>query len=69
MNNYQRKQHIAKKIQNGFAETHVGFHSEYRMWQGEWVRGAYAQIAAPYGGTTRIYANSYRELLAIIEES
>ena len=53
---------IETRIENGYAETHVGYHADYRMWHGEWRRGAYAQIAASYGGTKRIYARSYAEL-------
>lgn len=61
-----KKQIIAKineLIENGYAETHVGYHAEYRIWNGTEQRGCYAQIAAPYGGTVRIYATSYAELL------
>lgn len=53
---------IEKLIENGYAETHLGYHAEYRMWNSEWRRGAYAQIAQPYGGTKRIYERSYAEL-------
>lgn len=60
---------IQKEIENGYAETHVGFHSDYRSFQGgEFRRGAYAQIAAPYGGTRRIYAPSYAQLLEAVRE-
>ena len=62
------KHQIAKLIENGYAETEVGYHSEYRLWKGEWRRGAYAQIAAPYGGTIRLYARSYAELLVDVHE-
>lgn len=62
------KANIESKIENGYAETQVGFHSEYRMWNGIEQRGAYAQIAAPYGGTKRIYARSYSELeISVLE--
>lgn len=58
------KQEIQQEIDNGYAETIVGFHSDYRAFMGgEFKRGAYAQIAAPYGGTKRIYAPSYAALL------
>lgn len=59
----QIKKQIEDKIANGYAETHVGYHAEYRNWHGEWKRGCYAQIAAPYGGTIRIYSASYAELM------
>jgi hypothetical protein len=65
--NKQIKETIREKISNGYAETHVGYHAEYRMWHGEWQRGCYAQIAALYGGTIRIYGESYAELLENIE--
>ena len=64
----QHKKEIEILIQNGYAETHVGYHAEYRMWKGEWRRGAYAQIAAPYNGTIRIYERSYAELLISVRE-
>ena len=54
---------ILQLIDNGYAETHVGYHAEYREWNGYPHRGAYAQIAAPYGGTKRIYERSYAALL------
>jgi hypothetical protein len=60
---------IEKEIENGYAETRVGFHTKYQTWGGEWRRGAYAQIAAPYGGTRRIYAPSYAALLATVREA
>jgi hypothetical protein len=60
---------IEKLIENGYAETRVGYHSEYRMWNGEWRRGAYAQIAAPYNGTRRIYERSYAELYTTLLEN
>ena len=56
------KKKIEEWIKNEFAETHVGYHREYRMWNGFWYRGCYAQIAEPYGRTIRIYAASYDEL-------
>ena len=62
------KRQIEQLIANGYAETHVAYHSEYRLWKGEWRRGAYAQIAAPYGGTIRLYARSYAELLIDVLE-
>jgi hypothetical protein len=62
------KEEIKRLIQNGYPETHVGYHAEYRNWKGEWVRGCYAQIAAPYGGTIRIYERSYAELLISVRE-
>ncbi len=60
-----KKQLIAKieaLIENGYAETHVGYHAKYQMWNDYERRGAYAQIAQPYGGTKRIYERSYSEL-------
>lgn len=61
------KKQIENIITNGYAETHVGYHADYRSFEGsEFRRGAYAQIAKPYGGTIRIYARSYSELLAEI---
>jgi len=64
----QHKKEIEKLIQNGYAETHVGFHPEFRYWNGYPRRGCYAQIAAPYGGTIRIYERSYAELLISVRE-
>jgi hypothetical protein len=64
----QHKKEIERLIQNGYAETHVGFHPEFRYWNGYPRRGAYAQIAAPYGGTIRIYERSYAELLISVRE-
>ncbi len=66
-----RKQTIAKiegLIENGYAETHVGYHAEYREWNGCLRRGCYAQIARPYGGTKRLYERSYAELLTSVLE-
>lgn len=58
------KVEIQKLIANRYAETHVGFHAEYRYFgDGEFRRGAYAQIAGPWGDTHRIYAHSYAALL------
>lgn len=66
--NQEIKVSVASKIENGYAETHVGYHAEYRFWNGTEQRGAYAQIAAPYGGTIRIYARSYSELeISVLE--
>lgn len=62
------KRQIESLIKNGYTETHVGYHAEYRFWRGNWRRGVYAQIAAPYGGTLRIYERSYAELLTTILE-
>jgi hypothetical protein len=62
------KRQIEQLIANGYAETEVGYHSEYRLWKGEWRRGCYAQIAKPYGGTIRLYARSYAELLIDVLE-
>lgn len=65
------KQQIQNLIENGYSETHVGYHPEYRTIScngGEFYRGCYAQIAKPYGGTTRLYANSYAELLIDVQE-
>lgn len=56
------KQRIKEKIDNGYAETYVGYHPNYQVWNGYEQRGCYAQIAAPYGGTIRIYEHSYAEL-------
>jgi hypothetical protein len=64
----QHKKEIERLIRNGYSETHVGYHAEYRNWKGEWVRGCYAQIAAPYGGTIRIYAPSYAKLMIAVRE-
>ena len=61
------KTQIEKLIANGFAETHVGFHAEYRSWDMRWQRGVYAQIAESFGDTRRIYAKSYAELLFAIQ--
>lgn len=68
MNTDQIKTRIEMLINNGYAETHVGYHSEYQIWNGYPRRGAYAQIAAPYGGTKRLYAHSYAELLIDVYE-
>lgn len=66
--NQEIKSAIESKIENGYAETEVGYHAEYRFWNGIEQRGAYAQIAAPYGGTKRIYARSYSELeISVLE--
>jgi len=59
---------IEERIRNGYAETHVGYHADWRFWNGEFRRGAYAQIAAPHGGTKRIYASSYASLLSMLDE-
>ena len=64
----QHKKEIERLIQNGYNETHVGFHPEFRYWNGYPRRGCYAQIAAPYGGTIRIYERSYAELLISVRE-
>lgn len=61
------KNQIATIISNEYAETVVGYHPEYRQWHGEFERGCFAQVAAPYGGTIRIYGNSYAELLDNVE--
>ncbi len=62
------KANIESKIENGFAETGIGFHSDYRMWNGVEQRGAYAQIAETHGGTKRIYARSWSELeISVLE--
>lgn len=53
---------IEAMIKNGYAETHVGYHAEYRFWAGDWQRGAYAQVAKSYGGTYRVYGHSYTEV-------
>ena len=65
----QVKSQIENIIRNesDYAETHVGYHAEYRQFNGIWVRGAYAQIARPHGGTYRIYAQSYSELLSDVQ--
>jgi len=63
MNKQQIIDRILKLIENGYTETHIGYHAEYQTWNGFKHRGCYAQIAQPYGGTKRIYANSYLELL------
>lgn len=67
--NQQIKQQIKQQIANGYAETHVGYHADFRSFEGgEFQRGAYAQIAELHGGTYRIYAASYAELLAVVQE-
>lgn len=66
--NSQLRELIAHRIWNGYAETEVGYHAEYRMWGDEWVKGCYAQIAAPYDGTVRVYAPSWKELAKEVEE-
>lgn len=63
MSNQESIRAIEAMIENGYAETHVGYHAEYRFWAGDWRRGAYAQIAEPYGGTYRVYGRSYAEVL------
>lgn len=66
--NTQIKERIQNKIENGYAETHVGYHSDYQFWHGTEQRGCYAQIAASYGGTIRIYERSYAELeISVLE--
>lgn len=61
---------IEAKIDNGYAETHVSYHADWRYidCNREFFRGCYAQIAEPYGGTRRIYADSYAELLEKIKQ-
>lgn len=66
MNN-ELKTRIRTLINNEYAETGVSYHAEYRNWHGQWQRGCYAQIAAPMGGTIRIYAPSYAALLEAVE--
>ena len=61
------KKEIHQLIENGFAETKV-YYTQGEMWRGEWERGACAQIAAPYGGTSRTYAPSYAELLEALQD-
>jgi hypothetical protein len=68
MSNESLKTKIENLIENGYAETHVGYHSDYREWNGYPRRGAYAQIAKPYGGTKRIYERSYSELYISVLE-
>lgn len=68
MNKAQTIAKINELIENGYAETHVGYHAEYRIWNGNERRGCYAQIAAPYGGTVRIYERNYAELLTSVYE-
>ena len=63
MNRKESVQKIEALIDNGYAETHVAYHAENRLWGQSWQRGCYAQIAEPYAGTIRIYAASYAELL------
>ncbi len=62
------KKEIEKLIENGYAETHVGYHSDYRFWNGTLRRGCYAQITKPFGGTVRIYQSSYSELYVSVCE-
>lgn len=63
------KNEIARLIENGYSETHVGYHADLRSWNGgEFKRGCYAQIAQPYDGTVRIYAPSYAELMVAVRE-
>lgn len=54
---------IEELIENGYAETHVDYHPDFRFVDGEYRRGCYALIALPYDGTGRTYASSYAELL------
>lgn len=68
MTSAQAKAKVEELIENGYAETHVGYHSEYRIWNGYQQRGCYAQIALPHGGTKRIYERSYQELLISVQE-
>lgn len=69
MNRNQLISKIESMIANGYAETHVGYHAEYCAFNGgEFKRGVYAQIAQPYGGTYRVYAGSYVELLEAVTE-
>lgn len=64
------KKQIEALIGNGYAETEIGYHAEFRSFQGgEFQRGCYAQIAAPYGGMRRVYATSYAELLVKVESA
>lgn len=66
--NKEIKANIESKIDNGYAETHIGYHPDYRFWNGVEHKGCYAQIAAPYGGSKRIYADSYSELEIMVLE-
>lgn len=68
MSKKQIKSQIEVMIENGYAETGVGYHADLRMWDGNWRRGCYAHIAAPYGGTKRIYAMSWAALLEKIQQ-
>lgn len=68
MTNKEIKNRIMHIIENGYAETSVGYHPEYRWVHGNWRRGAFARIAGRYGATVTLYANSYRELLDTVRE-
>lgn len=67
MTSAQAKSKVQELVANEYSETHVGYHANYRQWNGEFKRGCYAQVAAPYGGTIRIYASSYAQLLDNVE--
>lgn len=60
---------IQALIENGYAETHVGYHADSQFGGGSWDRGCYAQIAKPYGGSYRLYARSYSELLIVVQDA
>ena len=49
-------------ISNGYSDTYVGYHAEYRPWGAEWRRGAFAQISETYSAPYRIYGHSYADL-------
>lgn len=70
MSNKNLKQKIYDLIDNGYAETHVGYHADYQYFKNNFRRGAYAHIALPFGGTYRVYERSYEELYTtILQES
>ena len=63
----QIKSQIQALIANEYAETKV-YHTHGENWNGQWRKGACAQIAAPYGGTRRIYADTYADLLEALQD-
>ena len=67
MSRTETVQKIEALIDNRYAETHVAYHAEHRLWHHSWQRGCYAQIADTHDSTLRIYADSYAELLEAVE--
>jgi hypothetical protein len=61
------KNQIYRLIDNGFHQTYVGYHRDWRNWGGCKRRGCFAQIDTP-DRLTRIYAHSYEALLIAVRK-